>query len=196
MSTATQTSDRYARGRDKLAEVDGSAGEAIVDSLGDLGRHIVEYAFGDVYSRPGLSLRDRELATVAMLAAKGGCEPQLDVHLHAARNLGSPSRSYARCSSRSRPTPASRPRSTPCAASRHCKPTSKRSPRLPRSRRGRPSGSNGTGTYDKALGGARGALPRGNGLGPFRPVALLVARREADKRRTRPALFAAALPSS
>ena len=60
----------------------------MVDSLVDLGRHIVEYAFGDVYTRPGLSLRDRELATVAMVAAKGGCEPQLDVHLHAARNVG------------------------------------------------------------------------------------------------------------
>ena len=42
--------DRYARGREKLAEVDGSAGEAVVDSLGDLRRHIVEYAFGDVYT--------------------------------------------------------------------------------------------------------------------------------------------------
>lgn len=88
MTTLTQTDDRYTRGRDTLAAVDGSAGEAVVDSLGDLGRHIVEYAFGDVYSRPGLSLRDRELATVAMLAAKGGCAPQLDVHLHAARNVG------------------------------------------------------------------------------------------------------------
>jgi 4-carboxymuconolactone decarboxylase len=88
MSNETLTPDRYARGREKLAEVDGSAGEAVVDSLGDLGRHVVEYAFGDVYTRPGLSLRDRELAAVAMLAAKGGCEPQLDVHLHAARNVG------------------------------------------------------------------------------------------------------------
>ena len=51
-------------------------------------RNVVEFAFGDVYTRPGLSLRDRELAAVAMLAAKGGCEPQLDVHLHAARNVG------------------------------------------------------------------------------------------------------------
>lgn len=80
--------DRYARGRDRLAEVDGSAGQAVVDSLGDLGRHIVEYVFGDVYTRPGLSLRDRELATVAMLVAMGDCEPQLDVHLHAAVKVG------------------------------------------------------------------------------------------------------------
>jgi len=88
MTPTTPTTDRYVRGRDKLIEVDGSAGEAVVDSLGDLGRHVVEYVFGDVYARPGLSLRDRELATVAMLAAKGGCEPQLDVHLRAACNVG------------------------------------------------------------------------------------------------------------
>jgi 4-carboxymuconolactone decarboxylase len=82
------TTDRYARGRDRLAELHGSAGATSVDSLGDLGRDIVEYAFGDVYSRPALSLRDRELIAVAMLAAKGGSEPQLDLHLHAARNVG------------------------------------------------------------------------------------------------------------
>ncbi len=79
---------RYARGRERLAEVDGSAGEQIVDTLGDLGRYIVEFAFGDIYSRPGLSLRDRELITVAMLAAMGAREPQLDVHLHGALNIG------------------------------------------------------------------------------------------------------------
>ncbi|MGI8430360.1 MAG: carboxymuconolactone decarboxylase family protein [Solirubrobacteraceae bacterium] len=56
----------------------------VVDALGDLGRYIVEFAFGDIYDRPGPSLRDRELVTVAMLAAMGGCEPQLDVHLKAA----------------------------------------------------------------------------------------------------------------
>lgn len=36
----------------------------------------------------GSPLRDRELATVSMLAAKGGCEPQLDAHLRAALNVG------------------------------------------------------------------------------------------------------------
>jgi 4-carboxymuconolactone decarboxylase len=84
----TMSSERYERGRERLAEVDGDVGEAVVDSLGDLGRYIVEFAFGDVYRRPGLSLRDRELITVAMLAAMGGCEPQLDVHLRGALNAG------------------------------------------------------------------------------------------------------------
>ncbi|MGF1472488.1 MAG: carboxymuconolactone decarboxylase family protein [Rubrobacteraceae bacterium] len=72
----------------KLAEVDGKAGEEIVAPLGDLGRYIVEFAFGDVYSREGLSLRDRELATVAALTAMGGREPQLEVHIGAALNVG------------------------------------------------------------------------------------------------------------
>jgi 4-carboxymuconolactone decarboxylase len=87
-STIPSDDARYARGRERLAEVDGAVGERIVDSLGDLGSYIVEFAFGDVYSRPGLSLRDREMITVAMLAALGGCEPQLDVHLGGALNVG------------------------------------------------------------------------------------------------------------
>jgi hypothetical protein len=36
-----------------------SAGEAVVASLGDLGRHVVEYAFGDVYTRPGVANEPR-----------------------------------------------------------------------------------------------------------------------------------------
>ena len=87
-ANAPSTDDRYDRGRERLREIDGSAGEQIVDALGDLGRYVVEFAFGDVYGRPGLSLRDRELATVAMLAALGAREPQLDVHLQAAVNVG------------------------------------------------------------------------------------------------------------
>ncbi len=56
--------------------------------LGDLGRYIVEFSFGDIYSRAGLSLRDRQIATVAMLTALGGREPQLRLHLGAALNVG------------------------------------------------------------------------------------------------------------
>ena len=54
---------RFERGLQKLAEVDGQAGEDVVAPLGDLGRYIVEFAFGDIYSRDGLSLREREIAT-------------------------------------------------------------------------------------------------------------------------------------
>lgn len=81
-------SERYERGLIKMAEIDGQVGEEVVKPLGDLGRYIVEFAFGDIYSRDGLSHREREIATVAMLTALGGREPQLRVHLGASLNVG------------------------------------------------------------------------------------------------------------
>lgn len=78
---------RFDRGMAKLHEVDGQQGVDITDSLGDLGRYIVEFAFGDIYSRDALSLREREIATIAMLTCAGR-EPQLRVHIHAGLNVG------------------------------------------------------------------------------------------------------------
>lgn len=79
---------RYELGMKKLAEVDGQAGKEVVESLGDLGRYIVEFAFGDIYSRKELNLREREIATIAILASKSGVEPQLKVHISAGLNVG------------------------------------------------------------------------------------------------------------
>ncbi len=81
-------SDRYERGLKKMTEVYGvDAGEA-VEPLRDLGRYMVEFPYGDIYSRDGLAVRDREIATSAMLTALGGREPQLRVHFAAALNVG------------------------------------------------------------------------------------------------------------
>ncbi len=84
--------NRYTRGWDKLKEIDGQAGERVVESLKDiapdLGQYLIEFPFGDVYSRPGLDLKSREIATVAALTALGTAAPQLKVHLHAALNVG------------------------------------------------------------------------------------------------------------
>jgi 4-carboxymuconolactone decarboxylase len=54
----------------------------------DFATSIVEYPFGHSYSRPGLGLREREIATVAALCAPGNAAPQLKVHLHAALHVG------------------------------------------------------------------------------------------------------------
>ena len=84
--------ERYARGSRRLAEIDGEGGQQVVDALKDvapdLARYVIEFGFGDVYSRPGLDLRTRELATVAGLAALGHAQPQLKVHVNGARNVG------------------------------------------------------------------------------------------------------------
>ena len=49
---------RYTRGLVKLTELGAQADEEIAE-MGDLGRYIVEFGFGDIYSRGGLSLRER-----------------------------------------------------------------------------------------------------------------------------------------
>ncbi|WP_412538138.1 carboxymuconolactone decarboxylase family protein [Longispora sp. K20-0274] len=84
--------DRYARGEATLAAVDGHAGEQVIAALRDiapdLGRYIIEFSFGDIYSRPGLDLKSREIATVAMCTALGTVRPQLKVHIHGLLNVG------------------------------------------------------------------------------------------------------------
>ena len=86
------TQDRYRRGWEKLKEVDGDAGERVVDSLKDIApdfaRLLIEFPFGDIYSRPGLDLKSREIAVVAALTALGNAVPQLKVHIHGALNVG------------------------------------------------------------------------------------------------------------
>ena len=84
--------DRYQRGWEKLKEVDGEAGERVIDSLKDIApdfaRYLIEFPFGDIYSRPGLDLKSREIAVVAALTALGNATPQLKVHIHGALNVG------------------------------------------------------------------------------------------------------------
>ncbi|MCK8098737.1 carboxymuconolactone decarboxylase family protein [Bacillus sp. 2CMS4F] len=86
------SNDRYQRGWQKLMEVDGEGGQRVIDSLKDiapdLGKYVVEFAFGDVYQREGLDLKQRQLVTIASLTTQGGCEPQLHVHINAALNVG------------------------------------------------------------------------------------------------------------
>jgi 4-carboxymuconolactone decarboxylase len=54
----------------------------------ELGHQLVAWGFGEVYARPGLEPRDRQLLTLGMLTALGGCEPQLEIHIGAALNVG------------------------------------------------------------------------------------------------------------
>ncbi|MGO4277964.1 MULTISPECIES: carboxymuconolactone decarboxylase family protein [Cupriavidus] len=84
--------ERYERGLQMLAAVDGVAGQNVVETLAqsfpDFARYVVEFPFGDIYARNGLGLRERELATVAALCALGSALPQLRVHVQAALHVG------------------------------------------------------------------------------------------------------------
>ncbi len=83
---------RYERGLARLREIDGEQGERVIAALADIapdfGRLVIEFAFGDIYTRPALDLKAREIAVVAALTALGTAAPQLKVHLHAALNVG------------------------------------------------------------------------------------------------------------
>lgn len=83
---------RLERGKRMLAAIDGQAGQNVIDALDDIApdfaRYVFEFPFGDIYARPGLGLREREIATVAALTALGNAVPQLKVHIEAGLNVG------------------------------------------------------------------------------------------------------------
>ncbi len=85
-------SERYTTGQEMLQRVDGKGGDAVVNSLKDIApdfaRYLIEFPFGDIYARPGLDLRSREIATIAALTALGNAAPQLKVHIAAGLNVG------------------------------------------------------------------------------------------------------------
>ena len=85
-------SDRYDRGEKLLREIDG---DKVADNLiadyedlaPDFTRYLVEFAFGEIYARDG-DLKHRELIAIASLATMGGCDAQLQTHVHGAFNVG------------------------------------------------------------------------------------------------------------
>ncbi|WP_426514275.1 carboxymuconolactone decarboxylase family protein [Dactylosporangium sp. McL0621] len=84
--------DREA-GRRLLAEMqDDETYEAAIAPLEELAPGfpdwIVTSLFGGTYQRPGLELRDRQIATLAALAALGSVEPQLVGHVRTALRIG------------------------------------------------------------------------------------------------------------
>lgn len=83
---------RFESGLEQLRAIDGIGGENVIKSLADispdLGKFIVEFAFGDIYTRKVLDLQERELITITSLLTAGGCEPQLEVHINGSLNVG------------------------------------------------------------------------------------------------------------
>ena len=86
-----ETMDRYAIGLAMQQKVSGQDGTKVVERLSgiapDFARYMVEF-FGDIYARPGLDLKNREIAVIAALTSLGNAEPQLKVHIAAALNVG------------------------------------------------------------------------------------------------------------
>ena len=83
---------RYRKGLNTLRRIHGDAGVKVLDNLArtapELSEFVITFAFGDIYARPQLSLRERQIATVASVATLGHALPQLKSHINGALNLG------------------------------------------------------------------------------------------------------------
>lgn len=92
MTTQTDRQQRFEHGKAVFDAVNGGAGAKVIAALDDispeLAHQVVAWGFGEIYARPGLEPRDRQLVTLGILTALGGCEPQLEVHINAALNVG------------------------------------------------------------------------------------------------------------
>ena len=83
--------DRRERAEARLRELgDEPGGEAFLARMGVLGDWVVDWAFGDVHTRPGLTARERELIIVAVLATIGSADPQVVAHMRALRAIDVP----------------------------------------------------------------------------------------------------------
>ncbi|WP_238455750.1 carboxymuconolactone decarboxylase family protein [Azohydromonas lata] len=84
--------ERFKKGWEKIKEIDQGILQdfykSLLDISPDFARQLVQFPFGDVYSRPALDSRRRELAIVSAIAALGHAQPQLRLHLHAAIKVG------------------------------------------------------------------------------------------------------------
>lgn len=91
-SAIADSIDRYERGRDVLAEISGvpadapKAGYAVFAPT--IERFLKEHLFADLFGRDLLTCRERELATVSVLAGVGGVEPMFRSHAAICLHLG------------------------------------------------------------------------------------------------------------
>ncbi|MCA0172719.1 carboxymuconolactone decarboxylase family protein [Bacillus sp. RAR_GA_16] len=89
--------DRMKQGLDKLMEYTLSSNDEISTHLKisddleeiapDVGKYIIEFAYGDIYSREGLTNQQRALVTLSSLITQG-TEPQLELHINTSLTSG------------------------------------------------------------------------------------------------------------
>ena len=84
--------DRYERGRKLFEEISPGASDQIAERLKDIApdfiRYLNEFVFGDIFSRPGLDVKSRQIVIVAVLTCLGYARRQLKAHIHNSLNVG------------------------------------------------------------------------------------------------------------
>ena len=83
---------RYEKGKkvlDKMNPVNAAKlEEKLKDICPDLSRFVFEFAYGDIYSRPELDRKSREIATLAALTTLGTAPRELRSHIMGALRSG------------------------------------------------------------------------------------------------------------
>jgi 4-carboxymuconolactone decarboxylase len=83
---------RYEHGLDTMRTIFGPGIESALKGLAatspDLARYLAEFPFADIYPRPGLDLKTREMLTVAALTVLGYPQAELKEHIQGAMNVG------------------------------------------------------------------------------------------------------------
>src|SRR5690606_28441411 len=88
--------EKYQKGIEKIKELTSSTdenptgfmdiGEGFKDIAPDLSQYVVEFAFGDIYSRPGLDNKQKVLTTITSLVTQG--KPQIGMHIKTGLSVG------------------------------------------------------------------------------------------------------------
>lgn len=85
-------SERLERGKRKINELMVGADQGVLKGLGktapDLANYVLEFVFGDLYSRSGLDLKTKQILTITILATLGNAKPQLAYHINCGLNVG------------------------------------------------------------------------------------------------------------
>lgn len=85
-------SERYQRGLAKITEMQGEVGKKVIETIKeispDFAQYLMEFVFGDIYSRSGLDLKTKEIITLASMATMGTAPLQVKVHINMALNVG------------------------------------------------------------------------------------------------------------
>ncbi|MGZ7049667.1 MAG: carboxymuconolactone decarboxylase family protein [Methanobacterium sp.] len=83
---------RYQKGMEMLKKMNPNSYKQLAENLEDiapdLARFVAEFPYGDIYSRPGLDLKTRELITIAAITALNTSPIQLKSHIKGALNIG------------------------------------------------------------------------------------------------------------
>lgn len=88
----TGEDDRFEKGLQIQTAIFGDVIQKMRENAPENQKHIQDYlsafCFGDIYTRSGLDLKTRELLTLCILSALGGCESQVKAHVKGNLNVG------------------------------------------------------------------------------------------------------------